>query len=409
MNTHEIVLLAVPYFVILTAVELWMDYRHGWKHYKSLRDTLANLYIGAGEVALSLVIKGSMIYVYDLVRRHWAPYQIPDTWWSALLFFLLFDFIYYWAHRLGHEVNFMWAGHVPHHSSEAFNLTVALRQPWFQVLTTWFLFVPLALLGFSTRMLIVVSALDILYQFWIHTPYIRKMPRWFEFLFNTPSHHRVHHGKQEKYLDKNHGGVLIIWDRLFGTFQEEEETPEYGITQPLRSFNPVWANVHHFTAMADIFLRKPKVLGEALLASPRHFGQLTSDKSAADETPSPEKKIPLQASLFLIWHFAHGILQTLWLLAMAQNLRPGLLGFTLLLVIWHITSAGLMLDGRPVAGKMEALRLLSLTGFSFFLINGFLEEPQLFVPAVYLLAYALISAFWLFGLKPLRTLADTAQ
>jgi sterol desaturase/sphingolipid hydroxylase (fatty acid hydroxylase superfamily) len=402
VNAHEIVLIAIPYFVLLTATELWLDYRNGWKHYKSLRDTLSNLYIGVGEVALSLVIKGTMIYVYDLVLRYWAPFKIPDTWWSALLFFVLFDFIYYWAHRLGHEVNFMWAGHVPHHSSEAFNLTVALRQPWFQVLTTWFLFVPLALMGFSTQMLIVVSALDILYQFWIHTPYIRKMPRWFEFIFNTPSHHRVHHGKQEKYLDKNHGGVLIIWDRIFGTFQEEEETPEYGITQPLHSFNPLWANVHHFSAMANTVLNKPKVWSKALLASPRLFGKLLSQKSEEGRSEY-EKKLSPNTSMFLIWHFVSGILQTLWLLSEAQNLPFVTLGLFLFSLIWHITNAGLMLDGKPIVTKLEALRLLIIITFSgLMLTHHFPLNPNLFVPAMCLFIYALVSAIWMFGKAPLK-------
>lgn len=406
MKTHEIVLLAVPYFVILTAIELWLDYRRGWRHYKSLRDTLSNLYIGAGEVALSLVIKGTMIYVYDLVRKYWAPVQISDTWWSALIFFILFDFIYYWAHRLGHEVNFMWAGHVPHHSSEAFNLTVALRQPWFQVLTTWFLFMPLALMGFSTRMLIVVSALDILYQFWIHTPYIRKMPRWFEFIFNTPSHHRVHHGKQEKYLDKNHGGVLIIWDRIFGTFQEEEETPEYGITQPLHSFNPLWANIHHFAAIANVFLNKPKVWGAALLASPRDFGRLFEKRVYAGVSYYT-RKIRIQASLFFLWHFLHGIFQTLWLLSMSQKLTPWILGLSLFFLLWHIINAGMMLDGRAYIVHFEILRLVFLTVFSALLITGILvSHNPLFIPALYLQSYVLVSAFWMLIFKPLRSLAD---
>lgn len=409
MSAPAIVLLAVPFFALLLGLELWQDSRNGWKHYKSLRDTLSNLYIGAGEVILSLVLKGSMIVLYDLVLKHFALFKIPDSWWSGIVFFLLFDFIYYWAHRLGHEINLMWAGHVPHHSSEAFNLTVALRQPWFQVLTTWFLFVPLAVLGFSTRMLIVVSALDILYQFWIHTPYIRKLPAWFEFVFNTPSHHRVHHGRQEKYLDKNHGGVLIIWDRLFGTFQEEEETPDYGITQPLHSFNPLWANVHHFAAITRATLHKnPKSWGGMMFSSPRRFATFAPAAPGSAST-SAQKRIPLKAAVFLIWHFLHGIVQTLWLLSMAPELTTVVMVVCIVLILWHIVNAGMMLDGRLNAEKAEILRLTSLMIIVLLLIIWPIQQGDAFLlPAIYLVIYAGVSAVWMWVMKPLRALVDKA-
>jgi alkylglycerol monooxygenase len=163
--------------------------------------------------------------------------------------FLLTDLAYYWAHRMSHEINLFWGGHVVHHQSEEYNLSVALRQSSFQVVWTFAFSLPIAVLGFETTDFILISALNTLYQFWIHTEAINKMG-WLEYVFNTPSHHRVHHGRNPKYIDKNHAGSLIIWDKMFGTFQAEEERPTYGITKPINSWNAVWANFDHYAAMA---------------------------------------------------------------------------------------------------------------------------------------------------------------
>ncbi|MCS6980789.1 MAG: sterol desaturase family protein [Flavobacteriales bacterium] len=389
LESASIVLWALPYFGVLLGLELLADSRNGWRYYKSLRDTLSNLYIGIGEVLLSLVIKTAMIGVYDLVSRRFSLFSIPDNFWTAMVFFILFDFIYYWAHRLGHEVNFMWAGHVPHHSSEAFNLTVALRQPWFQVLTTWFLFIPLAILGFSTQMLIVVSALDILYQYWIHTSYIKKLPAWVEFIFNTPSHHRVHHGRQPKYLDKNHGGVLIIWDRLFGTFQAEEETPEYGITHPLRSWNPLYANIHHFGEILHFMTSennwKSKIM--TLWMSPAKF----SDFSFKIREPSKIsiKKDPtlnLTEKMFFFWQFGHFLGQALFLLAIASKTPVSFWSALLIFLLWHILSMGFWWDGKHQAYSSESIRLMCVTIFSIILLSHVWTLP----PICYSFGYYLI-------------------
>ncbi len=159
---------------------------------------------------------------------------------------------------MSHEVNLFWGGHVVHHQSEDYNLSVALRQSSLQVIWTFGFSLPIAFLGFSTVDFALVAALNTLYQFWIHTETIGKFPRWIEFIFNTPSHHRVHHGRDPKYIDKNHAGSLIIWDRMFGTFQEEEEKPTYGITKPINSWNAVWANISHYAEMGNDLKRIPR-------------------------------------------------------------------------------------------------------------------------------------------------------
>jgi sterol desaturase/sphingolipid hydroxylase (fatty acid hydroxylase superfamily) len=161
------------------------------------------------------------------------------------------DLCYYWFHRLHHEVRFLWAAHVNHHTSQYFNLSTALRQPWFTPITGPIFWLPLALLGYPPAMILTAEAISLIYQFWIHTETVKRLPRAFEFLFNTPSHHRVHHGKNVAYLDRNHAGVLIVWDRLFGTFAEEDahDPARYGITHDLTSFNPFWIAVHEFVSI----------------------------------------------------------------------------------------------------------------------------------------------------------------
>jgi hypothetical protein len=196
--------------------------------------------------------------VYSLIFDNFALFALDSgAWWYWLALVLLTDLAYYWAHRMSHEVNLFWGGHVVHHQSEEYNLSVALRQSSLQVVWTFAFSLPIAVLGFDTTHFIFISALNTLYQFWIHTETIGKFPRWIEFVFNTPSHHRVHHGRDPKYIDKNHAGSLIIWDRMFGTFQEEEEHPTYGITRPINSWNPLYANVSHYVSMAEDLRRIP--------------------------------------------------------------------------------------------------------------------------------------------------------
>ncbi len=241
-------LFAFPFFFLLIGLELWIAKRRKQQYYR-FNDAITNLNIGVGNQVTGLFFKSIYLGVYYLMFEHVALFHLPATVWSWILCFLLFDFIFYWAHRWGHEINFFWGAHVVHHSSEEYNLAVALRQPWFHNLIAFVIFLPIPMLGFEPIIFLTAAGFHTLYQFWIHTKAIGKLPKWVEYLLNTPSHHRVHHGVDPKYIDKNHGGVLMIWDRLFGTFAEEEEEPTYGITTPIKSWNPTWANFHYYVDM----------------------------------------------------------------------------------------------------------------------------------------------------------------
>jgi alkylglycerol monooxygenase len=244
------VLLAIPAFFLLIAIEALYAHRKGKKVYR-LNDTVANLSLGIGNQLVGVLAKGFLIVIFMFVYQHYALFKLPVTWWSFILCLLLFDFLFYWAHRLGHESNLFWGAHVVHHQSEEYNLSVALRQPWFHDFISFFIFLPVPLLGFNPKTFVIAAGVQTLYQFWIHTRVIHKMPRVMEYFFNTPSHHRVHHAVNPKYIDKNHGGVFIIWDRMFGTFKAEEAPEEitYGITTQFKSWNPVWANMHYYKEM----------------------------------------------------------------------------------------------------------------------------------------------------------------
>ena len=249
---HDLILPAIPFFVLFLVLEM-LSFRHAQDHDDGLvgyerRDTATSLTMGLGSVfigaAWGLVVLLLYAGLYEL-----TPLRMPaDRWWTYVLLFLADDLAFYWYHRVSHEVRVFWASHVVHHSSQHFNLSTALRQPWVPMTALPF-WAPLALLGFAPWMIFGMQSVSLIYQFGLHTERIRTLPRAVEFLFNTPSHHRVHHGANDKYLDRNYGGILIIWDRLFGTFQGEEEPVVYGLTTNIETYNPVKVATHEYAAI----------------------------------------------------------------------------------------------------------------------------------------------------------------
>ena len=240
--------IAIPIFALLIAVEAWLVTRENRESFDR-KDTWSNIFIGFMSVAWGALfgLATSLIYlsVYEL-----APYKMPmNVWWAWLILLFVDDFAYYWFHRISHEVRFFWNFHVVHHSSNQYNLSVAVRQSWFSGVAHWIFYLPVAFLGFPLWAFVTMHGFNLIYQFWIHTEIVRKLPAFLEYVLNTPSHHRVHHGVNNEYLDKNYAGIFIIWDRMFGTFVEESEKARYGIITPLTSYNPLWINSHAWTEM----------------------------------------------------------------------------------------------------------------------------------------------------------------
>jgi sterol desaturase/sphingolipid hydroxylase (fatty acid hydroxylase superfamily) len=248
----EVLYYAIPFFVLLLVLE-YLSFRQVRAENEGLvgydtRDTRASLSMGFGNVVINFgwkfVVLAAYAGIYEL-----TPLRLdPGDWWVWVLLFFADDFSYYWFHRISHESRAFWASHVVHHSSQHYNLSTALRQTW--VPMTYFPFwLWMPAVGFEPWMVLLAQAWSLIYQFWIHTERIRKLPRWFEAIFNTPSHHRVHHGVNEQYLDRNYGGIMIIWDRLFGTYEPEGERVRYGLTTQLRTFRPVRVAFHEYIAM----------------------------------------------------------------------------------------------------------------------------------------------------------------
>lgn len=244
----SVIVFAIPFFFLLIGLELLYFRYKRQKGFYRFNDAVTNLSLGIGNQIINTLLRVFLFGLYIWLYKNFAVANVPTNGWTIIISFILFDFLYYWAHRWSHTISFFWGAHVVHHQSEDYNLSVALRQSWFQNLISTPIFLPLAILGFEPLLIGIVGSINTLYQFWIHTEAIRKMPRWFEWLFNTPSHHRVHHAINPQYIDKNHAGVLMIWDRVFGTFERENESREirYGTTKQFGSWSPAWANFQFY-------------------------------------------------------------------------------------------------------------------------------------------------------------------
>ena len=245
----QLIVASIPLFFILIGIEI-VAARVLERRVYSFADSFADLGCGMIEQLLGVLVKASLFAAYMALYANARLFDLPqDSWIVFAACFLAVDFFYYWFHRMSHEIGAFWAAHSVHHQSEEYNLTVALRQGAFQGFVSWVFYLPLAVVGFAPVTFIACSALNTLYQFWIHPRLIGKMGP-IEWIFNTPSHHRVHHGRNPRYIDRNHAGVFIIWDRMFGTFVPETDEPLYGVVKPLLSANPLWAN---FAGWADLF------------------------------------------------------------------------------------------------------------------------------------------------------------
>jgi len=266
MDWPNVILWAAPVMFLLVFAEWGLSIYHNKDVYDG-KDFLAAAAIGLVNVGISALMKvlvfGAILFFWNLV-----PWKIPPSWWSFIPCFILLDLARYWAHRVAHEKRFWWATHVTHHNSKRYNFSVSFRLSWTQHIKFIF-FVPVILIGFDPFVFFICHQIAVLYQFWIHTEYIKKLPAPIEYVFTTPSHHRVHHASDKQYLDKNYGSTFIIWDRMFGTFMEERERPTYGITKPVKSYNPIYLVFHEW---ADIVrdMRKARSFKEGydILFSP---------------------------------------------------------------------------------------------------------------------------------------------
>ena len=370
------IIYSIPVFFLLIGIELLFDKLNKTGYYR-LNDALTNINAGITEQVTGAFLKAFVVGIYLWLFDHYRFFTVPDTILTWVFLFIAVDFFYYWFHRLAHEVNVLWGGHVVHHQSEEYNLSVALRQGAFQKFGSFLFYLPLALLGFNPVLFIVVSQFQTLYQFWIHTKTIKLLPAPIEYIFNTPSHHRVHHGRNPKYIDKNHGGTLIIWDRLFGTFQKEEEEVIYGITKPLNTWNPIRAQLdfwkdlaqdlrgtHKFTDKLKLLFLPPGWL-PAELGGPKFAPEITPDTAVKYDT-----KIPVYLNYYVFAQFVLILTFTSYFLFSFDNFDLLTNILFMLLILLSVTAAGLILEANRNAFFVEIFRLVTTVFFYNYLLQN---------------------------------------
>jgi alkylglycerol monooxygenase len=388
---------AIPVFMASILLEVVIA---RWKRVPTydIPDALTSLHFGTLSQTIGAFVKVLGFGLYVAVYDRWRALELPtDAWWVWVAALVVYDFIYYWIHRFGHEVNCLWAAHQVHHSSEYYNLSTALRQSSTGAVVGWPFYLVMAVAGVPPLVFGVVALIDLLYQYWVHTELVRKLG-WFDRVFVSPSNHRVHHGQNDYCIDRNYGGILIIWDRLFGTFQEErdEEPVVYGIRKPLRSFNAVWGNLH---VWQELFagswqaLRRGDVRGAVAIffAPPAGWGQHVEhlDPASVQRFDTGTSRTVRRYALV---QYAVMSLYATHFIAVAPALSLGTRALYAGVIAAGAVSAGWLLEGRKFALPVEALRLLVLGGAFLLLPNWFGWAPtqQVKLAVVALLATSLV-------------------
>jgi len=389
------VVYAIPFFLLAILLELAFGLAKRRNTYR-LNDSVSSLLLGTLSQARRFVTLGVGGYIYYLFTQHFSlPLMDASHWFTWVLAMVVYDFCYYWLHRMGHERSILWAAHVAHHQSEDYNLSTALRQTSTGFLLGWVFFIPMYVLGVPAEVVISVGSLNLIYQFWVHTEHIPKLG-WYEWFFVTPSNHRVHHAQNDRYMDRNYGGLFILWDRLFGTFQEEldEEPVVFGIRGPLKSFNPLKALTHIYSDMLRDSWRtahwrdKAKVWFARTGWRPEDVSVLyPRTKANLDRFQRYDPQVPRLVSLYAFYQLLALSAVLAYLQFNDLSYREGVAGWAILLATAATTA--MWLEARSVARlmKWDLLRLGAILLLLVWPVGGVLEQGRLLAFA----AYALVS------------------
>lgn len=358
----SILMFATPLFLGLIALEWWVDRRRGSGHYR-LNDAFGSLSLGIMSRTSTLMVFSLGALFIDRVLPQARLFEWPGDHVGTWVFtFVVYDFCYYWSHRMGHTLNVFWAGHAVHHQSEDYNLTTALRQTSSSV-WGWVFSAPLLMLGVPLDVFLACGALNLIYQFWVHTQHIDKLG-WMEWVFVTPSNHRVHHGQNPEYIDKNHGGVFILWDRLFGTFQPELDDVKtvFGVRVPLHSLNPLWANVHVWASLfvdawrARHWWDKLRIWFMPTGWRPADVeARFPAEKSDLDHFEKYDPRQPRSVQYYALFQLAAAIPLQVYFLLHFTGLSYGLVGLGFAMITLPLVTASWMLEGR--GAHWELMRL----------------------------------------------------
>ncbi len=392
--------IAIPVYFLLIGIELLVHSIKATKSYR-LNDAITNINCGVTSQVMGAFLRVFSIGFYTYLYEQFRFATIENSALTWVIAFIAYDFFYYWAHRMSHQVNLFWGGHSVHHQSEEYNLSVALRQSSTQVIWTSIFYTPMAFIGIDPLVLLSVSGFNLLYQFWIHTESIDRLPKWFEAVMNTPSHHRVHHARNPKYIDKNHAGTFIIWDKMFGTFKLEEEKPTYGITKNLNSWNPIWANLAHYSDMAADLKTIPKFSDKVryVFKKPGWLPEgLGGYRAPYDIDRKTYQKYDLHTvkavNAYVFTHYILLLGGTAFFLFNMARFDQDLLEKSVMagLIILSTLSFGGLFESRRWAFPLEAIRLVLVPTALLYFLVGFKLTPLLII-ATFLFIFG--SLFWL--------------
>jgi len=375
---HDIIAFAIPVFLLMIGIEYFVASKQGKKVYR-LNDSIADFGCGIFQQVFVVFIKAMLVGVYAYIFQSFSLFEFTASLWVPWVIGILgVDFGFYWYHRMGHRVNFAWAMHIVHHQSQDYNLAVALRQAAFSPFLKWVFIFPLAFLGVSPVVVMASAAISTLYQFWIHTETIGKLGR-FEWLFNCPSHHRVHHAVNPKYIDKNYAGIFILWDRMFGTFidEDENEKPFYGTVKQFKSWNPIWANLHYWVELRQkskeySFLDQVKIWFKPPEWRPKSHGgneivpEVTDEKRIKWDIPFSKA-----TQIYTSFHFVLIIMATTSFLYFAKMVTLLDLLFPAVLICLTLIVWSGVFEKKSWAKSFEFIRLLAFSIWAIFTLSEF--------------------------------------
>ncbi len=399
----DLIAIAVPFFLLALLIELIVDRVRGTGYFRA-NDAINSLSAGTLSTTFGYFTKFLPVYISGYVFHEFALFDIElalfDTSPRGLLLWVLailaWDFCYYWAHRCGHEISVLWAAHAVHHQSEDYNLSTALRQTSTGFLFSWIFYLPLFLFGLPIEVVATANAIDLIYQFWVHTQHIGKLG-WIDRVFVTPSNHRVHHAQNEIYIDKNYGGILILWDRLFGTFQEEldEEPVVFGVRKPLASWNPFWANLQVYAYLWFDAVRA-KRWRDKLGIWFRRTGWRPDDVAARwpkgstdlDSFHRFDPQVSTSIKRYVLGQFMITVGMVLWIGILFAEQGAAAVLIPCLLLWLQLYALGTLNEGRATAVRLETLRVgvltpLGLTALHLSAVSGLTAVQLALTGAVY--------------------------
>lgn len=382
---------AIPAFFLFVYLEFIIAKRLKKPEIFNYESSVSNLSIGIAERLLNLFIAGSFYSIFTWVYENYALLNIPNVWWVWVLAILATDLVWYWYHRLGHEINILWAAHIVHHQSDEFNLTVSARITTFQALIRSAFWCVLPLLGFHPNLVITILTIHGAYSFFTHTQIIPRT-KWLEYVLITPSLHGVHHASDEKYLDKNYGDVFVFWDKLFGTFQPEEEQPKYGLTHPLKSRSFLWQHFHYYLELLESAKQQTSIRKKLMVffANPATLDQ--------NIRPNLEKRffqhrsntnLKFKFKKYINFQIVLSVVALILTTAFFAELTFYTKMFSLFLVILTLINCGALLEKKKYVYYLECFRLMLTFIFAFYQFD-ILE--YIFLPTIILIAVERIFA-----------------